>query len=200
MTMKIKMSKRFRDIEKRIDRIPAFTDNLFHAITKQQVVDFIKDFQRNIEGNNLDIMALSMMTIMQKESKGYTKASTPLYGAGKTEKNSYVNMFFIQKLKNGWKAQPRWAKHHTAELELRKLLDIHEHGATIVRKDGVMIRIPPRPVAFLTYRNILNKTKKSDRSQKVKRAINQYIQTGTDELLKKIFANEKIIGKEFMSQ
>lgn len=213
--MQMKMSNRFANIERRVEKIPLFADNIFFSITKGRAVDFIKEFRRNIKGDKLATVPLIEPSIMQKIEKGYSKPDIPLYGAGEDEPSSYINMFFLQKLKNGWKARPRWAKHHTAQLQLRHLLNIHEFGVTIVvtprmrnflhyigihlRADTTAIRIPPRPVAFLSYRNVLNKMKTKDNSQRVKRALNRFIQDGTDNLLQKIFENEILIGKEFMN-
>ena len=128
---------------------------------------------------------LSQKTIDSKERQGLSKPETPLYGYGDWSDKSYMNMFLLRKLKNGWKAYPRKAKHHKANMELRQLFEIHEYGRTIKRGE-TLIRIPPRPAGWATYREVLLKVKKKEASRKVKQAITEYINTGNQKLMNKV--------------
>lgn len=208
----IKTSKNMKDIDKRIAKLPQYSEDMMFYFTKKDAVDFIKAFQRNIKNDRLNTMPLVQPTIDNKVSKGYGQPETPLYGAGKDEKNSYYNLFMLRKMKKGWKVIPKNAKHHESSLTLKQLFYIQEHGATIqvtdkmrnflhyigihLRPDTTIIRIPPRPVAFLTFEELMNKKKKDESSQKMKRAINQYINTGKDALIEKILEQEQLLDKE----
>jgi hypothetical protein len=198
MAIEVKYSKNFDDIEKRLKKIPHLVDEVMYTVTKKDATDFIKAFRSNIKNNKLSLIALKSKTVEQKDKLGYDKPSTPLYGKGESEDNSYINVFAIKKIKNGWQVYPRWAKHHKAAMQLKELLNIHENGATISKKDGTLFRIPPRPVVFLTYRDSLNKRKKKDKSQKIKRAINQFLQEGKESLVNEIIKRDSLEDKRFI--
>jgi hypothetical protein len=183
--MPIKLSKKAKFIEKSIDKLPEFYRNYLIAVRKTDADKFIDQFKKNLRHNCLSIEPLSPITIDGKEREGKPKPSTPLYGLGDTNNKTYINMFLLRKLKNGWKAYPRWAKHHEADLSLRQLFEIHEYGRTIKRGEK-FIRIPPRPIAWLTYRKNLLEMKKKKSSKEFKKAITEYINKGNENLLKKV--------------
>ena len=194
--MTIQMSKNVKDIDNRIDKMPTFYYNMLMAVRKGDAVKFIDQYKKNIRQNRLNLHPLSPKTIKQKERKGYQKPDTPLYGLGDMDNKTYINMFLLREIKKGWKAYPRWAKHHEADLQLRQLFEIHEYGRTIVR-GKTLIRIEPRPVAWLTYKQILSKVKKRESSKKVKKAIMQYIKNGDRRVEQEIINHSRAIGKEY---
>jgi hypothetical protein len=198
MAIEVKYSKNFDDIEKRLKRIPHLVEETMYTVTKKDATDFIRAFRSNIKFKRLSLTPLHPKTIGIKEKLGYSKPKTPLYGAGDDKDNSYINMFGLKKIKNGWKVYPRWAQHHRVAIQLRELLIIHEYGAIIETKDGGLQRIPPRPVVFQTYRDSLNKRKKKDNSKEIKKAINQYIQISKDHLFKKINEGALSIREELI--
>jgi hypothetical protein len=197
MTVKVNFSKRIKTIEKRIDKLPKYYDDMLLSHTKGEAVQFIKEFRINIKYDKLGLENLKSSTVIAKERKGYDLPEVPLYGAGDEENNSYVNMFLMRELKNGWKVYPRWAKHHLANVELRTLFKIHEYGATL-NNGRALIRIPPRPAGTLTYQNMLNKRKKKTVSQKFKRALNRFIMESEENLIKRIIKENDLEARELI--
>lgn len=183
--MSIKYSKKIKSFEKDIDKLPEFYKNYLIAVRKTDADKFIDQFKKNLRNYRLRIDPLSPITIEGKEREGKPKPFTPLYGLGDTNDKTYINMFLLKKLKNGWKAYPRWTKHHEADLQLRQLFEIHEYGRTIKRGEK-LIRIPPRPIAWLTYRKNLLDMKKKKSSKKFKKAVMNYINKGNENLLKEV--------------
>jgi hypothetical protein len=121
--------------------------------------------------------------------KGYQKPRSPLYGAGDSKKNTYINALGLRRMKRGWRVYVRWAKHHESDLSLRDLFYIHENGAVIMQNRGgnaVAIRIPPRPAFFKAYRRWLRKRSQKEDIREVKKAIRQLLKTGSDKGFSKI--------------
>ena len=191
----IRESNNVKQIDQRLRKLPDFFDNIMYSLRKGDAVKFIDSYQKNIRYNRLNLEPLKPSTVKGKERKGYSKPSTPLYGLGDRDDKSYINMFLLRKIKRGWKAYPRWAKHHDADLQLRQLLEIHESGRTI-KRGNVLIRIEPRPVAWLTYRKILKEMKSKASSREVKKAITQYINKGNQKLINEIIKHGDSIGTE----
>lgn len=194
--MPIKMSKNVQEMKGRLNKMPAFYDNMLMSIRKGDAVQFVDQFKKNIRHNRLNLEPLAEKTVASKKRKGYSKPDTPLYGLGDEGDKTYINMFLIRKIKDGWKAYPRWAKHHDSDLQLRELFEIHEYGRTIVRGE-VLIRIEPRPVAWLTYKETLLSIQKREHAQGIKEAITQYINNGDAKLIQKIAQYGESVGEEY---
>lgn len=179
------MSQNIKNVNKRLDKLPQFYNNMLVSVRKGDADKFIDQFKKNIRNNRLNLEPLAPKTIEAKERQGLPKPENPLYGLGDWSDKSYMNMFLLKRLTKGWKAYPRWAKHHTSNLTLRQLFEVHEYGRTI-KRGKVLIRIPPRPAAWETYRQVLKSIKKRESSAKVKKAITQYIKDGNDKLIQEI--------------
>jgi hypothetical protein len=126
---------------------------------------------------------------MAKRRQGFDKPETPLYGMGlRDPRKSYVNMLRIRKLKYGmWRMFPSWGMHWTGNIKLRDLLEIHEHGAIILRqtKNGqIAIKIWPRPALTMAYDTYLAKMQKKATSVIVKNAVTSYIDRNNDRMIK----------------
>lgn len=210
--IEVKVPKHLKKIETYINNLPKFIEEIYYAYTESDANNFIKKFKSNLKNNKLGVAPLSPVTVERKREKGYSKPSTPLYGKGESDKNSYYYMFLLKRIANGHRVYPRWAKHHEGDIQLRELLHIHEYGATIIvsekmrgylhsigihlKSDTWLIRIPPRPIAFLTYRQMLKERKNKVRSEELKRAITEVINTGNKKVLEKIKEREVLLNKK----
>lgn len=186
--VKFNLSKNFEAVRSRIRRLPRLVNNAFDSSTKKDVENVIKEYKKGIKRNNFNLEPLKAATVMQKRGKGLPKPTTPLYGKGELEDNSLINALAYRKIKNGYRLYRRRAKHYEADLPLNVLLAIHEQGALIKNGfgRGILIRIPPRPVVDKAIIRVLQKKKKGEPTSKVRKAINQLINTGKDSLLKKL--------------
>lgn len=183
--IKIKFSDSYQAKIKRIRRLPKLVGQAADTSTKRDVEGIIEDFQDGIRKNNFPLARLKYSTIKGKQKKGYSKPSTPLYGAGDSEDNSYINIFIIKKLKKGYRIIPRWALHHEAGIPLRTLFFIHENGA-IINNGKTLIRIPPRPAFRKAFQRYLRKREKAETSKDVKEAIRETIRTGKTNKFKRV--------------
>jgi hypothetical protein len=179
MSVKVKYSQNKKAIEARIRRLPKLMEGAAMGNIKGDMIGLIDEFQKGVKNNNFRLQPLNPKTIKKKVKKGYSQPGTPLYGLGLEDKNSYINMFRIRKIKNGYKIFARWAKHHESNLKLRDLFIVHEFG-TYIEKEGKIIKIPPRPAwnkAFTRY--MRNKAQnRKEQSKEVKKAIREYIKEG----------------------
>jgi len=182
-------SKNLKAIESRIRRLPKLVEGVFDSSTKKDVIAVINEYKKGIKRNNFGLTPLSPNTVKKKQAEGKPKPRTPLYGEGESQKNSLINALAFRKIKNGYRLYRRRARHHESDLPLNVLLSIHEQGALI--KDGfgkgILIRIPPRPVVDKAIVRALSKKKKNEPSASVKKAINRLINTGKDDIFKKLF-------------
>ena len=175
--IKIKFSDTYNAKIKRIRRLPQLVKEAADASTQRDVNGIINDFQNGIRKDNFDLRDLKYSTIKSKQGKGYSKPGTPLYGLGDSGKNTYINMFIIKKLKNGYRIVARWANHHEAGIPLRTLFFIHENGA-IINTGKTLIRIPPRPAFRKAFQRYLRRRLKGETSKDVRAAMGETIKTG----------------------
>ena len=181
--MKIKFSQSFEAKRSRIRRLPELGDQICDGAIKCDMIAINKTFQDGIRNDTFSLRRLAEITKLQKKQAGYTKPSHPLYGAGDTEKNSYINMMRIKKIgKTKWKLFPSWAKHHKSKLKLRELFAIHEHGA-IIKHGKSMIKIPPRPAFEYAYNRYMNDKRISEIAKEIRNAITDYINNGKNKLV-----------------
>jgi hypothetical protein len=192
--IKLRLSEKIKAIQARIKKLPVLLNGKLSAKQKRNAELFIKLFTSGIRENEFGLKKLHPVTIARKQDAGYSRPTTPLYGAGDSEANSLLNVFAIKKLRNGWQVYPRWAKHHDSDLQLRHLLSIHENGALIsvtdrmrkflhyigihLRKDTTIIRIPPRPAQRKAYEKLLKQISSDEPEKDVKRIIKKLIDTG----------------------
>lgn len=175
--IKAKFSDTYTAKLKRIRGLPQLVKESADASTQRDVKGIIKDFQDGIRKDSFDLTDLKYSTIKSKKSQGYSKPGTPLYGLGDNGGNTYINMFIIKKLKNGYRITARWANHHKAGIPLRTLFFIHENGAIINTGKG-LIRIPPRPAFRKAFRRYLRRRLKGETSKDVRSAMRETIKTG----------------------
>lgn len=180
--MKVKYSDNYKAKMSRIRRLPELMNDVMMGALKKDARGLINEFQQGIINNDLSLEPLKPETISGKRTAGYKKPENPLYGKGEQEKDkSYQNMLRIRKLKGGWKVYVSKAMHWSGKISLKDLFTVHEYGTKVVRKDGTIIIIPPRPVFLLAYRRWMAKRKndKKEQSQEVKKAIMGYIVKGS---------------------
>lgn len=185
MALKIKLSKNFEAVRSRVRRLPKFYGEMMSGVTKRDAIGVQRTFGTGISGRKFGLTPLKSETILSKQEKGFSKPSTPLYGEGESDERSYLNMMEVKKTKNGWSVGPSKRLHHSRKIRLKKLLEVHEFGKTISRGSGV-IRIPPRPAFNRAFNQWLRKKKKIDPASKIRKAVNQLIKEGKDNLQKRI--------------
>jgi hypothetical protein len=187
----VRYSITFEAKRSRIRRLPRLVPPVLDSSLKRDAQGVIKEFQQGIIKNDLRLEPLKLSTIKRKRSHGAKKPENPLYDLGIDDPRSYVEMMKIVKLKNGYRVRPSSKKHHTSDLKLKDLFDVHEFGATINHPNGV-IRIPPRSAFFLAYRRYMNKRRKMEPKPavEVKRAITRFINEGKEATFKRIREKE----------
>lgn len=175
----------------RVARLPKLVERVAKSGTKKQAIALIEAFQSGIRTNSFKLVPLKPETVEKKAKQGMSKPRVPLYGRGdEVEKKSYINMLRIRKLKKGWKVYASWAKHHTSNLQLRALLQVHEEGCIIKQMRGntmVLIRIPPRPALAKALRRVLKGKIHEENVLEVRRAIRLLIKTGSTSGFRKIY-------------
>jgi hypothetical protein len=197
-----KLSDHAKAVESRMRRLPKLTENALDAQTKKDVINVIKEYRLGIVRNNFGLPKLHPATVKNKADAGMAKPRTPLYGVGEGNKNSLINALAYRKIKNGWRLYVRRARHHSSGLPLNVLLGIMEDGAIIkvtprmraflhyigihLKKDTLMIRIPPRPIVNKAINRMLRKKKKDEPNKSIRKAINKMIKTGDDRDLKNL--------------
>ena len=192
--VKVKYSTNFDAVRMRIKRLPELAEEMALATVKKDAVSFIKLFKQGIRDKKFNLIALRPETIRRKMRQGLSQPSSPLYGSGDDEKNSYINTLRLRRLRKGWKVYRSNAKHHDADITLKHLMAIHEAGALIKRGDAI-IRIPPRPTFKKAFNWMLKEKSRQENVAEAKRAINIYIKTGD---YSKINNYRKILkGKDF---
>ena len=153
--MSIKTNTSFNDKLARLKKSTLYMRQSTEAMSKQEAVFFIKIFQDGIKNKQFGLQKLSQVTIDSKREKGLQYPDTPLYGEGlDIDKRTYINALRIKQLKKGYKVYVSNAIHHSANMALSKLFDIHELGRTILRGKTAIV-IPPRP-AFKKTTQIFN--------------------------------------------
>lgn len=176
--MAVKYSNTYEAKKKRIQRLPEFTNDIMFGVIKKNAVMLIEEFKKGIRKNDFGLEPLKDKTVASKKRQGLKKPNNPLYGKGdERQKDSYMNMLRIRKLKRGWKVYPSWGKHWNSDLKLRDLFTVHEFGTKIVLKNGTIIQIPPRPAFLLAYRRMMSKrySDKKETSKEVKNAMKDFI-------------------------
>lgn len=172
---------------KRINKIPELSLGLVFTILKRDSCLLIKNFKEGIKRNAFHLERLKSGTIQRKRTLGYTDPNIPLYGAGDEIKDkSYINMLRMRKISNGYRVRPSIAKHHTADLTLRHLYNIHEYGKMIKHSSGKMFRIPARPALTRAFEKTLKDISKDDSSQMVKRALTDFINLGKQTTINRV--------------
>lgn len=208
MKIGIKFSQKYKNVKRRLKKLPKLFETTADSILKKDTIGFLNEFKEGLRNDNFGLRRLNRISKIEKEKKGYSKVSTPLYGAGDSTKNSYINAFRLKKIKKGYRVYLSNAKHHEANLSLKVLFRIHEEGCLIkvtprmrkflhylgihLKETTTIIRIPPRPTRIKTFKRWLEKRLINEDVKKTKRIIAEYINTGNWELFLKETFNEKI--------
>ena len=177
----------------RIKRLPTIMERVMSAQRRKDALALIKTFHDCIKDNELGLERLAETSKSAKRRKGYERPDSPLYGKGDKEpKKSYSNMLRLRKVNKGWTVFASWGKHWDADMKLRDLLKLHEEGGTFKSGKG-MIRIPPRPAFWLSYRKVMMviQSDLKEQSREVKRAINEYINKADMKRFDKVLEVEK---------
>jgi len=184
--------KKLELVMKRVQNVPKIFGDIIQAKLKKDAVGFIKTYQQGLKNNSFGLRRLKASTIARKSIQGLPMPENPLYGYGDRKKNSYYNMFYIQKLKKGYEAKPRWAKHHSSDLKLRDLFSVHEYGRVITTKNATF-RIPARPAGRKAYIKYMKSVAARSEQRIIKQAINNYIKKGEAKIPRSVFD----LAKEF---
>lgn len=188
MAIKVKFNKRWYDVKKRIKKIPQIAIPIMMAFVKTDALDMVKNFHDGIKKKSFGLEKLKADTIKRKRHLGMERPSTPLYALGdESKKKSYVNMLRIKRIKNGYKVYPTKAKHHSGNIRLNRLLEVHENG-TIIKRGDILIRIPPRPAFLMAYKQTLKDRQKRlmVKSREISHALRGYINKATIDSINKI--------------
>lgn len=180
MPAKFKTSAQYKIKMHRLSKVPKIADQVMMGATKKEGMRFYKIFHDGIKKNEFGLEELMENTKSTKKRQGFAKPDIPLYGKGDKADNqrSYSSMMRLRKLKNGWRVYPSWAKHWKSKLTLRQLLDVHEKGR-IIKRGNSLIRIPPRPAFLFSMRKFYKKFSREKLSRDMKKAIKEYVNTGT---------------------
>jgi hypothetical protein len=218
--IQFKLSNSFIAKQNRIKKLPLMLNDVMQSFTKKDANDFIKIFQDGIKQNSLGLKELNRMTVMSKREMGLSRPDSPLYAKGEETKNSLINAHYIKKIKNGYAVKLREARHHNltnpkSNITLKKLMMIHEHGATIkvtnsmrwalglgynlwLKKTTAQLRIPPRPARKKAYIKLMQMKaqNKRERSIQVRNAMRYYIREQEGFVNTLIAKNNKDMGFE----
>jgi len=154
--MKIVFNKSYYEKIKRIRALSKPYEEFLRGVGRADADRFIKIFRDGLSKNLFGLTPLVNSTVKQKKRMGYPRPRTPLFGKGKSEKDSLVNVYERVEDNKGIRIEARKEKHHKANLNLDVLLKIHTMGALMSRygKDGKLHvwRIPKRPAALIAMK------------------------------------------------
>ncbi len=196
--MKAQFSSSYEAKRSRIRRLPELYDKMMRATLLKDATETIEVFQDGIDNDTFRLERLKPATITRKESQSMRHPTRPLHGRGPLEKNSYRNLFRIQKLKHGYRLIPRTAKHWSGRIKLDHLFAIHEFGCTIIASNGTVIRIPPRPAFQKASRRMLRRKREQEPAAEVRRAISDVLRTGQHRAVRHYVRNIQRRGARHM--
>ena len=186
MSVKVIFSSSFEAKRSRIRRISKLIDDTVLAYAKRDAMKLMKNFHDGIKQNSFRLKRLEDGTIARKRSMAMEKPNVPLYGAGDSKKkNSFVNMLRMRRIKAGYKVFASNAKHHSADLKLKDILDVHEKGRIISRGDA-LIRIPPRPAFEKAFKRTLKQRRLLEDATDMRKAFTLFINAGSNADIKAI--------------
>lgn len=149
---------------------------------ERDALKFVDIFQDGIRKNKFGLQPLNDAYVAYKRSLGLPKPAYPLYGVGDGSKRSYIKLFQVRRDGNaGFEATPRNVKHHEADLTLKQMFKVHEHGAVIGKG-----RIPARPAGKKAYRLARNTEKSINDSRDIRAGIERFVTTGDEGKIQKV--------------
>jgi hypothetical protein len=182
--MKVKTSKKFQGVSKRIKKLPQLYVGVVKGKLKKDASDVVKEFKKGIREDTFNLEKLKDKTIQKKIKKGYRRPKNPLYGKGGNDQRAYKNMMIIREGKNNITIRPSTRKHHEANLTLKQLFYIHEYGTVIRGRGNSLIRIKPRPAFERAFKRTQKKRIETTKSIQVKKAILNYMNKADVRLLR----------------
>lgn len=165
-------------VRQRIRRLPKILGEIVDTMRKRDAEHVIQYWRSGLLNNSFNLAPLSPATIQKKIKQKYSAPNNPLYGLGMDGAYTYIKGLRYFKTKNGYVVRMT-GRHHDSKIDNKGLLMIHEYGCNL--KNG---RIPARPALHMAYEQLLKEIQQRDAS--VTDAINVYLKTGNDELLKRI--------------
>jgi hypothetical protein len=190
MPVQVKLSDSYNAKRKRISRIPRIARGSMRAATKKDAYGIIKTFREGIAANDFRLKRLQGSTVKKKRKQGMPKPRTPLYGKGEQSNSSYMNMLRVHRERNGYRIRPSDGKHHSGRVKLKTLFFVHEYG-TVIRQKNKVIRIPPRPAFRKSFERYLRKKKRTEPTEEVSRAIQDWINHGRETRIRQMEAELK---------
>jgi hypothetical protein len=157
-------------VRSRLRRLPKLIDDHMDAFTKRDAEDFIKNFRAGLRNNSFRLEPLRPETMRRKKRQGYSRPASPLYGLGLEGTRTYTSSVRIYKIKQGWRVNVLDVKHHEADVSVKTLFHIHEHGA-VINTGKAVIRLPARPAFRRAYEQTLARHTAKEKSKQVLDAI-----------------------------
>jgi hypothetical protein len=186
MSNGITFSTNWSAVKQRIRRIPKIAEGIADMQRSRDADELISIWRNGLINNSFSLVPLKPDTKARKARLGYRYPSSPLYGLGLEGSKTYIKGMRKYKTKRGYTVHMINGKHHKSKLPLSALFVVHEYGTTIEKRDGTIIQIPARSAMHKAYAKLLRKLKAKDPSIEFKLAINQYIKTSNQALIKKI--------------
>jgi len=177
MAFKIKFNPSFFVKVNRIGELPKIANKIADAATKKDANGVIEEYKAGLRNETFGLQPLTESSQKAKSAKGYTGG--PLVGAGESEKNSYINAWYVLKIDKGYEVALKKEKHHSSGLPLNILFQIHENGIRIKTANGGIITIPPRKTQQKAIKAWLAKRDRAGVISKVKDIIIQFLKTGS---------------------
>jgi hypothetical protein len=211
MMVKANFSMSTSAIAKRIQRLPKMATELIETTAKGDADKLIKLFHDGIKKNQFGLAPLEPETISRKEAAGFDRPESPLYGLGdEFIQGTYCNMMVSVKddTRRKYVVKPRDEYHYSQrdnkdgstsivrdKIKLRDLFIVHEYGTTITDGfgKGILIRLKPRPAFRYAYEKLMNKKRRADPAQKVRKAIMRFVKNNDDSAMKIIAKRAGVI-------
>jgi len=191
-------------IASRINHLPKMALDLIEASAKRDAEALVKTFHDGIKEGKMDLLPLKDATISRKEAMGFDRPESPLYGLGDDFlQGTYSNMMEVVKDESVKKyvVKPKEGYHYSQhenkdgstrivrdKIKLRDLFIVHEYGTTISNGfgRGILIRIPPRPAFRYAYDELMDKKRRYDPADKVRKAIMDFVRRNDKKAMEKI--------------
>lgn len=173
-----KLSQTADAVRKRKAALPALAEGLMRSSRRGDADSLIAYFRSGIAERRFRLAPLKPATVKAKARRGQSSPSAPLYGEGLPEARSYVRALKRYRLSRGWVVRFPAARHHSSELTVDKLHEVHEYGAVFVSKAGNAWRMPARPALTKAYERVLADLRRRDPSAEVRRACAEHLRDG----------------------
>lgn len=177
-----------RVLRQRYEKLKTIAKEYSKDMARGEAYELVSEYKFGLRDGSLRLRRLAARTIMAKRRMGFTQPDSPLYGKGLEGNRTLAKAFKVYKTGNSFTVKPSKQKHHSADLTLEQLHEIHENGCTIKNGfgRGIMIRIPARP-AFKNARMNVTRRKTSERRQEgFEKAFLEYLEGARVVMFRKI--------------